>query len=318
MTSTTTSTQLGDVLCDTKIPMGKRFRTIFTLKDLKSKEAIDALARGFGDESALLKHEIAYVLGQMQNEYAIPYLEKVLSDISEDSMVRHEAGEALGAIGGEKSQQILEAFKNDQSIEVAETCQLALELIAWRKKKADNESRFAALRDASNYESVDPAPPITKQKSVAQLRAVLLDTKKPLFKRYRAMFALRNESSKEAVDALAAGLDDRSALFRHEIAYVLGQIQSPHAVKALEKTLTKSDEHAMVRHEAAEAIGAIASDTSVETLKTFAKDSVPAVSESCVVALDMLEYYQDDSQFQYADGLEQIEQNSNSQQTTLT
>ena len=35
----------------------------------------------------------------MQNGSAIPHLTAVLSDEGEDAMVRHEAGEALGAIG---------------------------------------------------------------------------------------------------------------------------------------------------------------------------------------------------------------------------
>ena len=42
------------------------------------------------DDSALLKHEIAFVLGQMQNAHAVPALTKVLKDEKENSMVRHE------------------------------------------------------------------------------------------------------------------------------------------------------------------------------------------------------------------------------------
>lgn len=45
---------------------------------------------GFVDDSALLKHEIAFVLGQMQNPRAVPALTRVLQDTKEDSMVRHE------------------------------------------------------------------------------------------------------------------------------------------------------------------------------------------------------------------------------------
>ena len=36
----------------------------------------------------------------------------------------------------------------------------------------------------------------------------------PLFQRYRAMFALRNIGTDEAVDALASGFSDDSALFK--------------------------------------------------------------------------------------------------------
>jgi deoxyhypusine monooxygenase len=50
--------------------------------------------------------------------------------------------------------------------------------------------------------------------SVEELRSKLLDTQLPLFERYRAMFALRNIGTHAAVDALAAGFSDDSALFR--------------------------------------------------------------------------------------------------------
>ena len=45
---------------------------------------------GFADSSALLKHELAYVLGQMKDPYAIPVLTDVLKTETEDPMVRHE------------------------------------------------------------------------------------------------------------------------------------------------------------------------------------------------------------------------------------
>lgn len=54
---------------------------------------------GFSSDSVLLKHEVAYVMGQMRDPHAIKYLNSVLADVSRDPIVRHEAGEALGAIG---------------------------------------------------------------------------------------------------------------------------------------------------------------------------------------------------------------------------
>jgi deoxyhypusine monooxygenase len=45
---------------------------------------------GFVDESALLKHELAYCLGQTKNTAALPTLTGVLRDEKEDPMVRHE------------------------------------------------------------------------------------------------------------------------------------------------------------------------------------------------------------------------------------
>jgi deoxyhypusine monooxygenase len=76
------------------------------------------------------------------------------------------------------------------------------------------------------YTSIDPAPATSKlligqpkpedvsDASIDALRSQLLDTERPLFDRYRAMFALRNIGTPAAVDALAAGFSDDSALFK--------------------------------------------------------------------------------------------------------
>jgi len=52
-----------------------------------------------------------------------------------------------------------------------------------------------------------------------------------------------------------SGLKCSSALFRHEIAYVLGQIQHEACVKQLTENLQDTRESPMVRHECAEALG---------------------------------------------------------------
>lgn len=55
------------------------------------------------------------------------------------------------------------------------------------------------------YCSVDPAPPSTVV-DVTALRDQLTDNSRPMFDRYRAMFALRNLGTDEAALALAEGL----------------------------------------------------------------------------------------------------------------
>jgi deoxyhypusine monooxygenase len=89
------------------------------------------IALGFADQSALLKHELAYVLGQIKNPFALPTLERVLRDLKEDPMVRHEAAEAMGAIASVQSIPILKEFLNDERQEVRETCQIALAKVEW-------------------------------------------------------------------------------------------------------------------------------------------------------------------------------------------
>ena len=201
-----------------------------------------------------------------------------------------------------------------------ETCQLSLDMIAWRKAHPQ------PVR--SKYMSVDPAPPFPKKevKTIAQLEAILLDTQRSMFDRYRAMFALRNRDSEEAVAALAKGFADGSALFKHEIAFVFGQMQHKASIPALRAALELEGEHAMVRHEAAEALGSVSAthgceEAALPTLQRFvageggsagaapvqgarAKEDEVIVRESCEVALDIHEYWTDEHNF---GGLDQFE-----------
>ena len=82
-----------------------------------------------------MKHEIAYVLGQMQDDHAVPHLIERLEDLDEDVMVRHEAAEALGAIGNRSAMTTLEKFVNDEEIVVAESCEVAIDLLNWVSSK---------------------------------------------------------------------------------------------------------------------------------------------------------------------------------------
>ncbi|XP_051893866.1 deoxyhypusine hydroxylase [Pristis pectinata] len=288
---------VGRVLVDASRPLKERFRALFTLRNLGGPVAIEWISKAFADESALLKHELAYCLGQMQDGRAIPVLRRVLQDGGQEPMVRHEAGEALGAIGKPEVLELLRNYSHDPVIEVAETCQLAVKRIEWLQNNKDQSE--------SQYCSIDPAPPAS-EKDIKKLRETLLDESLPLFDRYRAMFALRNIGSKEAVLALGDGLQCSSALFRHEIGYVLGQMQHDASIPQLTAALKKMDENPMVRHECAEALGSIAKEACMEVLKEYLHDEERVVKESCEVALDMLEY-ENSPEFQYADGLVKLQ-----------
>ena len=88
-------------------------------------------------------------------------------------------------------------------------------------------------------------------------------------------------------------MDNSSALLRHEVAYVLGQMQHPDSVEFLATSLKRQNEHRMVRHESAEALGAIEERWGeCETiLKCFLDDEDDVVRESCIVALDAADYW---------------------------
>ncbi|KAH0978282.1 hypothetical protein GBA52_028001 [Prunus armeniaca] len=286
---------LCDRLLDPTQPISERFRALFSLRNLKGPGPRNALITATRDSSNLLAHEAAFALGQMQDADAIPALVAVLNDLSLHPIVRHEATEALGAIGLESNVPLLEnSLALDPAQEVKETCALALNRIE-QLKDSGNQS----LDEKSPFMSVDPAAPATSSSSVNQLREVLLDEKKNMYERYAALFALRNNSGDEAVSAIVDSLGSKSALLRHEVAYVLGQLQNKDASAALSNILMDRNEHPMVRHEAAEALGSIADDQSVSLLEEFAKDPEPIVSQSCEVALSMLEFERSGKSFEY-------------------
>jgi len=276
--------KLLKVLNDKSELIGKRIEVVFALKHIGGEAAIDALVDGMdrAKDSVLLSHEIAYVLGQMQDPYANPFLVRVLEDKDRDPTVRHEAAESLGAIGTPASLKVLRKWVSSPVRAVRETCQLAIETIEWRQKQAK------AKGPTGGYLSVDPAPPEEKKQLTSrELGERLRDESLSLFLRYKAMFALRDRGDDGSCSELTKAFSDSSALVRHEIAYVLGQCQNPSTIPALAEVLSNRSEHEMVRHEAAEAIGSIGGDKAEKILSGFVKDPNKIVRESCLVALDI-------------------------------
>jgi deoxyhypusine monooxygenase len=181
---------------------------------------------------------------------------------------------------------------------VAETCQLAVRRI--EHVRAAAAAAAAGPADESPYYSVDPTPALPASTPLEELRAALLDEGRPMFERYGALFALRNKGGAHAVAAMGEAFRARSALLKHEVAYVLGQMCDARSVGILMAVLRDGGEHPMVRHEAAEALGAVASSECVALLREFAGDAEPIVADSCLVALDMLAHEQSGA-FEYAD-----------------
>jgi len=287
------TSQVGTLLLSTERPLKERFRALFTLKAIGTEEAVQWMGRAFTDGSALLKHEVAYCLGQTRSPLALPILTSVLADTQgQEPIVRHEAAEALAAIGGEEALSWVTKYSQDSVQEVRETCELALAKLALCE--GDTEENV--------WGSHDPAPP-SKEKDPVKLRSILLNESLPLFDRYRAMFSLRNIGDEQSILALTDSLSCTSALFRHEVAFVLGQAASPLAAERLLERLRDEDENPMVRHECAEALGDIPGVDILAEMKAYLDPSVdPVVRESCVIALDMADY-NSSKEFQYANGL---------------
>ena len=89
-------------------------------------------------------------------------------------------------------------------------------------------------------------------------------------------------------DALKATFGTHTdALLKHEVAFVLGQLEHPSSVPALLASMRDEGEHPMVRHEAAEALGALGDPSVMGELREMLSHPVDILRESCVVALHM-------------------------------
>merc|ERR1711939_398361 len=150
-TSDPTILALRKTLCSENEPLARRFRALFSLKHLacqSSDPAIQAIAADFASPSALLKHELAYCLGQTKDLAAVPFLTAVLENKDEDPMCRHEAAEALGAIGDMGSLDLLKELRDrpEELVVVKETCEIAVARIAWEnseeRKKEKLQKRY--------------------------------------------------------------------------------------------------------------------------------------------------------------------------------
>lgn len=187
---------LEDVLLNTtrKVALHDRFRALFALKSLKNDDAVTIISKGvvrvlhctsyhdltlpstaFDDPSALLKHELAYCLGQMKRTSALPVLESVLRKEDEDPMVRHEvcrpatyasaeilsdnragqAAEAMGAISSTASVPILREYLSDPNRSVRETCEIALAKIDWDNSE-EGRKHLAAIESPDTLPCVCP------------------------------------------------------------------------------------------------------------------------------------------------------------------
>jgi deoxyhypusine monooxygenase len=82
-----------------------------------------------------------------------------------------------------------------------------------------------------------------------------------MFIRYRALFALRELKTTEAIVEMSKGLSSPnfSPLFRHEISFVMGQLgeDAMASVPYLMEAVRDTSNHEIVRHESAESLSAV-------------------------------------------------------------
>ncbi|GMI12465.1 hypothetical protein TrRE_jg10333, partial [Triparma retinervis] len=86
-------------------------KQIYQLPDTNDdtkKTIVDTLGHEVdrSDHGELMSHEIAYVMGQLRDKRGLKYLMETLRNRENTTIVRHEAAEAIGAIGVEEGLQM--------------------------------------------------------------------------------------------------------------------------------------------------------------------------------------------------------------------
>lgn len=219
------------------LTLPQKYRILTSLRNCSNASATAALLVALRDPSALFRHDVAFALGQRQDADAIGALTALLEDPEEHCMVRHEAGEALGAIGTPECLAPVLRHAISPVPEVRATCELAQQRLGFFAGQAATEAGADAAA-AAKFQSVDPTPPFPSSVPQQELVGTLADEAAPLFDRYRALFALRDCGGGDAVAVMAQCLgESRNALLKHEIAYVLGQMQDRAAVQCLRGAL---------------------------------------------------------------------------------
>lgn len=298
---------LEEILCNYNYNIKLRMSSLFQMRTNGSFEAIKALEKAFLMEpkSDLIRHEICYVFGQMvSNEKNIQEIEKFCNEEIFNypekwaSIVLHEAAEALGNISDNNNLELLKRFSNYKDDIIKETCLLSIENVEWLNKTEQGKTEgLDRESDCRMYNSNDPAPPFNYKKDskyadMNYLRELLFG--EDLFNKYRVLFTLRNIASAEAIDLMSECFSDKfTALFKHEVAFVLGQMAktAKKALSKLELVLQDENESNIVRHETALALGEL-SETK-ELLDKYSSHEDLLVAESCIFATDFVDFWND-------------------------
>ena len=282
-----------------------RMNCLFQLRTIGSIEAVKALEYTLLTEpsSDLLRHEICYAFGQMikfdENRREIErFINSEIFDHPKKwaSIVLHEAAEALGNISNDNNIKLLEQFLNYDDEIIKETCLLAIDNLNWMKNTNNGQTEGFDMSE-KDYVTNDPSPPFNfkkdpKYRDYDYLKSILKNGS--LFEKNRVIFTLRNLGTKEAIILLCQCFtEEHTALFKHEIAFILGQMAeiASEALEKLEEVLQNENENPIVRHETALALGEISKGK--DLLKKYSTHEDQLIAESCIIAEEFVDYWKE-------------------------
>jgi hypothetical protein len=130
---------------------------LFTLREINTEEAVIAVCQCLKPEnsrncSELLKHEVAFVLGQMEDVFkpAVPFLLECVENPEEAPIVRHEVLICLGMNLDDKSK--ITPFLANEDLIVSQSAEAAIQLIEYREKCEEEEKKKKELEEQRRQE----------------------------------------------------------------------------------------------------------------------------------------------------------------------
>ena len=287
----------------------EKYSSILALKTHGNEEAAKILEQGYVNlgDSELLRHDVMYRIGQMKAKNSEKFLLEKINDKNEKSIVRHEAAEALSNLVDNKDQVIKELEKHWDSEDslLKSTVRVAVPKL----KTMNANSRYGKTFPGA----LEPAEPFNEEEICDYLKnkgievpkgkdQLLESTQKQLlssyddvdeFTKYRMMYFLRDVNTLKAREILSDLLSAKnrkvtSPLLRHELCFILGQINTSNdkcITDALKAASIDESEHSVVRHEAILAFYDLTKDE--EFIDQFLKHPDQLLRESVEVATQM-------------------------------
>ena len=255
--------------------------------------------------SEMLKHDAVYVIGQIKAKEQIPFLLMRMDDPGEQSVVRHEAAEALGNFPEEK-EMIMERMRvhwdsSDQLLR--STVRVAIpKLTHYTKDSRYGQNRYGALEAAEPFSESEIRQFLQSKGYTIILKdpssfysavesCVLRDfSEVDEWLKYRIIYYLRDTGGKQSQAVLCKLLSPMhrtvtSALMRHEVCIVFSQIhEGDYFVQyILQQTSRDETEHPIVRHEAILAYFDITEDR--DFIEEFKESPLQLIRESVEIAV---------------------------------
>lgn len=286
----------------------KQMRALYECREIY-KDDIEEMIRILvfalnNNDSVLLRHEIAYVLGQISNEKCNDILISLLSDEHEHVMVRHEAAEGLAAVGSESSIEIIKKFVNDKFVEVRETCELALCALLEKNKKVmcacvnmnprknnveaitgvsekmkekreeEEEKEEEKEKIGEEIEEKRQAEKVKEDEKKKREIETKTETETEIDSRSTSRFltidpvVITSTRDKKSIKELIEDLfnENLSLKYRYEALFELRNLESAESINAICNVLLKDSTSAIFRHEVAFVLGQLVHLDSVNYL----------------------------------------------------